>query len=132
VLGTGWFSAVAAGAGPDKTSVVGDGAVRLLAILAAAPGGRNSHPMRRHEPRQQSREYGATDILTERGDEGVAVGVGEPGRPKGVHQRTSAQRRDAGAPRNAEDLPVLTLGPAGNTLPPSRETPSNMPRATIS
>jgi threonine dehydrogenase-like Zn-dependent dehydrogenase len=36
VLGTGWFGAVAAEAGPGKTvAVVGDGAVGLLAVLAA-------------------------------------------------------------------------------------------------
>jgi threonine dehydrogenase-like Zn-dependent dehydrogenase len=49
VLGTGWFAAVAAQAGPAKTvAVVGDGAVGLLAVLAAPPaGGRADH---RHEP----------------------------------------------------------------------------------
>src|SRR5829696_8385795 len=36
VLGTGWFGAVAAAAGPGKTvAVVGDGAVGLMAVLAA-------------------------------------------------------------------------------------------------
>lgn len=36
VLGTGWFAASAADAGPGKTvAVVGDGAVGLLAVLAA-------------------------------------------------------------------------------------------------
>jgi threonine dehydrogenase-like Zn-dependent dehydrogenase len=43
VLGTGWFGAAAAEAGPGKTvAVVGDGAVGLLAVLAArqlAPSG---------------------------------------------------------------------------------------------
>src|SRR5947209_4145144 len=39
VLGTGWFGAVAAEAGPGKTvAVVGDGAVGLLAVLAARIG----------------------------------------------------------------------------------------------
>src|SRR3954447_13878367 len=38
VLGTGWFGAVAAAAGPGKTvAVVGDGAVGLLAVVAAGP-----------------------------------------------------------------------------------------------
>ena len=37
VLGTGWFGAVAAEAGPGKTvAVVGDGAVGLLGVLAAS------------------------------------------------------------------------------------------------
>lgn len=44
VLGTGWFGAVAAEAGPGKTvAVVGDGAVGLLAILAAQQLGAVSH-----------------------------------------------------------------------------------------
>jgi threonine dehydrogenase-like Zn-dependent dehydrogenase len=75
VLGTGWFGAVAAGAGPGKTvAVVGDGAVGLLAILAARQlGAERIIAMSRHQPRQQlAREFGATDIVTERGTEGVA------------------------------------------------------------
>jgi threonine dehydrogenase-like Zn-dependent dehydrogenase len=75
VLGTGWFGAVAAQAGPGKTvAVVGDGAVGLLAVLAASQlGAERIIAMSRHEPRQQlAREYGATDIVTERGDAGVA------------------------------------------------------------
>jgi threonine dehydrogenase-like Zn-dependent dehydrogenase len=75
VLGTGWFGAVAAEAGPGKTvAVVGDGAVGLLAVLAANQlGSERIIAMSRHEPRQQlAREYGATDIITERGDDGVA------------------------------------------------------------
>jgi threonine dehydrogenase-like Zn-dependent dehydrogenase len=75
VLGTGWFGAVAAEAGPGKTvAVVGDGAVGLLAVLAASQlGAERIIAMSRHEPRQRlAREYGATDIVTERGDAGVA------------------------------------------------------------
>ncbi|WP_448070674.1 zinc-dependent alcohol dehydrogenase family protein [Georgenia yuyongxinii] len=75
VLGTGWFGAVAAEAGPGKTvTVVGDGAVGLLAVLAAAHlGAERIIAMSRHEPRQRlAREFGATDIVTERGDAGVA------------------------------------------------------------
>jgi threonine dehydrogenase-like Zn-dependent dehydrogenase len=75
VLGTGWFGAVAAEAGPGKTvAVVGDGAVGLLAVLAAKQlGAERIIAMSRHEPRQQlAREYGATDIVEERGDDGVA------------------------------------------------------------
>jgi len=76
VLGTGWFGAVAAEAGPGKTvAVVGDGAVGLLAVLAARQlGAERIIAMSRHEPRQKlAHEFGATDIVTERGDEGVAV-----------------------------------------------------------
>jgi threonine dehydrogenase-like Zn-dependent dehydrogenase len=75
VLGTGWFGAVAAHAGPHKTvAVVGDGAVGLLAVLAASQlGAERIIAMSRHEPRQQlAVEFGATDIVTERGDAGVA------------------------------------------------------------
>jgi threonine dehydrogenase-like Zn-dependent dehydrogenase len=76
VLGTGWFGAVAAEAGPGKTvAVVGDGAVGLLAILAAKQlGAERIIAMSRHEPRQRlARDYGATDVVEERGDDGVAM-----------------------------------------------------------
>src|SRR5205809_7314289 len=55
VLGTGWFGAVAAEAGPGKTvAVVGDGAVGLLAVLAARQlGAERVIAMSRHEPRQR-------------------------------------------------------------------------------
>jgi len=75
VLGTGWFAAVAAEAGPGKTvAVVGDGAVGLLGVLAARQlGAERIIAMSRHEARQQlAREFGATDIVPERGEEGVA------------------------------------------------------------
>ena len=75
VLGTGWFGAVAAEVGPGKTvAVVGDGAVGLLGVLAARRlGAERVIAMSRHEPRQRlAREFGATDVVTERGDEGVA------------------------------------------------------------
>jgi threonine dehydrogenase-like Zn-dependent dehydrogenase len=75
VLGTGWFGAVAAEAGPGKTvAVVGDGAVGLLAVLAARHlGAERIIAMSRHVSRQKlAIEYGATDIFEERGDEGVA------------------------------------------------------------
>src|SRR5437763_2137632 len=74
VLGTGWFAAVAAEAGPGKTvAVVGDGAVGLLAVLAAKQlGAERIIAMSRHEDRQRlAREFGATDIVEERGDAGV-------------------------------------------------------------
>jgi threonine dehydrogenase-like Zn-dependent dehydrogenase len=61
VLGTGWFGAVAAKAGPGKTvAVVGDGAVGLLAVLAARQlRAERIIAMSRHQPRQQlAREYG--------------------------------------------------------------------------
>jgi threonine dehydrogenase-like Zn-dependent dehydrogenase len=75
VLGTGWFAAVAAEAGPGKTvAVVGDGAVGLLGVLAArALGAERIIAFSRHEDRQNlARHFGATDIVAERGDDGVA------------------------------------------------------------
>src|SRR5256712_3053654 len=75
VLGTGWFAAVAADVQPVKNVVVvGDGAVGLLGVLAARQlGAERVIAMSRHPARQQlAREFGATDIVTERGDEGVA------------------------------------------------------------
>ncbi|MCZ4536426.1 zinc-dependent alcohol dehydrogenase family protein [Gordonia terrae] len=75
VLGTGWFGAVAAEVGPGKTvAVVGDGAVGLLGVLAAKQlGADRIIAMSRHADRQAlARDFGATDIVAERGDEGVA------------------------------------------------------------
>jgi threonine dehydrogenase-like Zn-dependent dehydrogenase len=75
VLGTGWFGAVAAHAQPGKTvAVVGDGAVGLLGVLAAKQlGAERIIAFSRNQTRQNlAREFGATDIVTERGDGGVA------------------------------------------------------------
>ena len=54
--------------------VVGDGAVGLLAVLSAKlMRAERIIAMSRHASRQKlAREFGATDIVTERGDEGVA------------------------------------------------------------
>jgi threonine dehydrogenase-like Zn-dependent dehydrogenase len=74
VMGTGWFAAAAANVQPGMTvAVVGDGAVGLLGVLSARQmGAERIIAMSRHEPRQKlAREFGATDIVTERGDEGV-------------------------------------------------------------
>src|SRR6266542_2645983 len=75
VMGTGWFAAHAANVKPGKTvAVVGDGAVGLLAVLSAKQmGAKRIIAMSRNESRQKlAREFGATDIVTERGDDGVA------------------------------------------------------------
>jgi threonine dehydrogenase-like Zn-dependent dehydrogenase len=75
VLGTGWFAAVAAEAGAGKTvAVVGDGAVGLLGVLAAKQlGAERIIVMSRHADRQAlARSFGATDIVEERGEVGVA------------------------------------------------------------
>ncbi|CAE1136287.1 zinc-dependent alcohol dehydrogenase family protein [Xanthomonas euroxanthea] len=75
VLGTGWYAADAARVKPGGTVVVvGDGAVGLMGVLAASQmGAGRIIAMSRHAPRQAlAIEYGATDIVTERGDAGVA------------------------------------------------------------
>ena len=75
VMGTGWFAADAANVKPGKTAlVVGDGAVGLLGVLSAKQKGADRIiAMSRHSSRQKlAREFGATDIVAERGDEGVA------------------------------------------------------------
>jgi threonine dehydrogenase-like Zn-dependent dehydrogenase len=85
VMATGWHAAVSAGVRPGSTAVVvGDGAVGLCGVLAAAQlGAERVIAMSRHEPRQKiATEFGATDIVPERGEEGeqrildVTDGVG--------------------------------------------------------
>ncbi|MET0987235.1 MAG: zinc-dependent alcohol dehydrogenase family protein [Steroidobacteraceae bacterium] len=75
VMGTGWFAADAANVKPGiSVAVVGDGAVGLLAVLSAKTmGAERIIAMSRHPSRQKlAREFGATDIVTERGEEGIA------------------------------------------------------------
>ncbi|MFJ2954438.1 zinc-dependent alcohol dehydrogenase family protein [Streptomyces sp. NPDC087270] len=75
VMGTGWYAAVAAQVRPGQTVVVvGDGAVGLCAVIAAKElGAERIIAMSRHEARQKlATGFGATDIVVERGDEGVA------------------------------------------------------------
>jgi len=75
VLGTGWYAADAAGVREGSTAVVvGDGAVGLMGVLAARQmGAGRIIAMSRHKSRQDlALEFGATDIISERGDEGVA------------------------------------------------------------
>jgi len=75
VLGTGWFAADAANVKPGNTVVVvGDGAVGLLGALSAKQmGAERIIVMSRHASRQKlAREFGATDIIAERGNDGVA------------------------------------------------------------
>ncbi|TMD24327.1 MAG: zinc-dependent alcohol dehydrogenase family protein [Chloroflexi bacterium] len=74
VMGTGWFAANAANVQPGSTvAVVGDGAVGLLGVLSAKQmGAERIIAMSRHQSRQRlACEFGATDIVTERGDDGV-------------------------------------------------------------
>jgi threonine dehydrogenase-like Zn-dependent dehydrogenase len=75
VLGTGWYAADAARVQPGSTVVVvGDGAVGLMGVLASKQmGAERIIAMSRHKSRQDlALEYGATDIVAERGDDGIA------------------------------------------------------------
>jgi len=72
--GTGWFAADAANVKPGGTVVVvGDGAVGLLGVLSAKQmGAERIIAMSRHVSRQKlAKAFGATDIVAERGDEGI-------------------------------------------------------------
>jgi hypothetical protein len=75
VLGTGWYAADAANVKQGSVvAVVGDGAVGLMGVLAAKEmGAERIIAMSRHKTRQDlAREFGATDIVAERGAEGIA------------------------------------------------------------
>jgi threonine dehydrogenase-like Zn-dependent dehydrogenase len=74
VLGTGHHAAVTADVGPgNSAAVVGDGAVGLCGVIAAKRlGAEQIIILGRHEDRLAlAREFGATDVVTERGDEAV-------------------------------------------------------------
>ncbi|WP_299056701.1 alcohol dehydrogenase catalytic domain-containing protein [uncultured Nocardioides sp.] len=76
VLGTGWHAAVRGGVGPGTSvTVIGDGAVGLLAVLSAKRlGAEQIVLMGRHTARTDlGREFGATDVVTTRGEEGVTA-----------------------------------------------------------
>ncbi|UPG90520.1 zinc-dependent alcohol dehydrogenase family protein [Luteibacter aegosomaticola] len=76
VLGTGWYAADAARVQPGSTAVVvGDGAVGLMGVLAAKQmGAARIIAMSRHKTRQDlALEFGATDIIAARGEEGIAA-----------------------------------------------------------
>ncbi len=76
VMPTGWHAAVAAGVkAGDSVVVVGDGAVGLCGVLAAATmGAERIIAMSRHEPRQEiAKAFGATHVVAERGKEGAAA-----------------------------------------------------------
>ncbi|MFC8529281.1 alcohol dehydrogenase catalytic domain-containing protein [Nocardia sp. NPDC057227] len=76
VYGTGWHAAVRGGVTPGSTvTVIGDGAVGLLAVLSARQlGAERIVLMGRHTARTDlGREFGATDVVAERGDAGIAA-----------------------------------------------------------
>lgn len=75
VYGTGYHAAVKANVGPrTSVTVIGDGAVGLMAVLSAKRlGAERIILMGRHSVRTDlGREYGATEVVAERGDEGIA------------------------------------------------------------
>ena len=87
VFGTGYHAAVRGGVSARTTvAVIGDGAVGLLAVASAKLlGAERIILMGRHEARTDlGREFGATDVVAERGEEGVAE-VRELTRGEGVH-----------------------------------------------
>lgn len=129
VMGTGHHSAVSAGVTPGSTVVVvGDGAVGLCAILASKRlGASRIVAMSRHADRQAvAREFGATDVIEERGDDGVAAvkalfdGVGADfvlecvGTQESMDQAIRSARPGGmvgyvGVPNGGAELPIRTL-----------------------
>ena len=74
VMSTGYHAAKMGRVAPGKTvAVIGDGAVGLSAVFGADPGRHRDHPLGRHTARTDlGRDFGATDVVAERGDEGIA------------------------------------------------------------
>ena len=76
VMCTGYHAAVSGGVKPgDTVAAVGDGAVGLCAIIGAKKlGATRIIALSRHADRQQlAKEFGATDIVAERGEDAVSV-----------------------------------------------------------
>jgi threonine dehydrogenase-like Zn-dependent dehydrogenase len=142
VMGTGHHAALAAGAGPGRTVVVvGDGAVGLCGVLAARRlGAERVIAMSRHTDRAQvATEFGATDIVAERGAEGVArvtdllAGIGADsvlecvGTKESMQQAIDSTRPGGrvgyvGVPSGGAELPIRQLfssniGVAGGVAP---------------
>ena len=75
VMPTGYHAARVANVQPgDTVAVIGDGAVGLCAVIAAKMrGAKRIIIMSRHEDRQKMAvAFGATDVVAERGEEGIA------------------------------------------------------------
>jgi len=142
VMGTGHHAARAGGVGPGSTVVVvGDGAVGLCAVLAARRlGAERIIAMSRHASRQElARTFGATDIVAERGTEGVARvkdlldGIGADAALECVGTKESMQQAldsarpggrvgYVGVPAGGPELPVQQMfssnvGVAGGVAP---------------
>lgn len=142
VMGTGWHAAVSAGVSAGSTAVVvGDGAVGLCGVIAARQlGAARIIAMSRHADRQAlAREFGATDVVAERGDDGIAAimaltgGVGADrvlecvGTAESMDQAIRAARPGGrvgyvGVPHGGAELPIRSLfsrnvGVAGGIAP---------------
>lgn len=147
VFPTGWHCAVSADVSPgDTVVVVGDGAVGLCGVLAAAEmGAERVIAMSRHEQRQEiARQFGATHVVSERGKEGaerikeLTDGVGADavlecvGTDSSMKQAFASARAGStvgfvGAPHGI-DLPVRrmfskNIGLAGGVAPVRRYLP---------
>lgn len=129
VMGTGHHAAVSAGVQPgDTVVVVGDGAVGLCGVLAASRlGASRVVAMSRHASRAAlAVEFGATDVIEERGDEGVArirelfdgvgadrvlecVGTEESMRQALGSARPGGQVGFVGVPNGGAELPIRQL-----------------------
>ncbi|OYX52808.1 MAG: IMP dehydrogenase [Micrococcales bacterium 32-70-13] len=129
VMGTGHHAAVSAGVGRGSTvAVVGDGAVGLCAVIAAKRlGATRIVMMSRHADRQAlATRFGATDIVEQRGDEGVAAvkalfdGIGPDavlecvGTAESMDQAIRSARPGGmvgyvGVPNGGAKLPIRTL-----------------------
>ncbi|KGJ71896.1 IMP dehydrogenase [Cryobacterium roopkundense] len=129
VMGTGHHAAISAGVTAGSTVVVvGDGAVGLCAVLASKRlGATRIIAMSRHADRQAvAREFGATDIVELRGDEGVARvqelldGIGADcvlecvGTAESMDQAIRSARPGGmvgyvGVPNGGAELPIRTL-----------------------
>ncbi|MFW6774948.1 zinc-dependent alcohol dehydrogenase family protein [Nocardioides sp. CPCC 205120] len=152
VMATGWHAAVSAGLRPGSTvAVVGDGAVGLCGVLAAsAMGAERVVALSRHEPRQRlAREFGATDVVAERGKEATAalreltggvgadavlecVGTGDAVRTAFAIARPGSTVGFVGVPHGVE-LPVnrmfaTNVGLAGGMAPVRRYLPDLLER----
>ena len=148
VMGTGWHAAIAAGVEEgDTVVVVGDGAVGLSGVLAAARmGAERVVAMSRHDARQQvARSFGATDVIAERGEAGEAavleltggvgadavlecVGTGQSMNTALAIARPGATVGYVGVPHGVE-LPVRTMfsrniGVAGGVAPVRQYLPA--------
>jgi threonine dehydrogenase-like Zn-dependent dehydrogenase len=147
VMGTGWHAAVAARVQEgDTVVVVGDGAVGLCGVLAAARmGAERIVAMSRHEPRQRiATGFGATDLVEVRGDDAVAavheltdgvgadavlecVGTNEAMSTAIASARPGATVGYVGAPHGTEypvrDLFVRNVGIAGGMAPARQYLP---------